>query len=270
MERNFRVTKPNPPRSARAPRARRLAAWAAGAAAIVALPSAGYAVGLLGDDATAPVTNRFAAFAAFTPASGDPRVAQIVAERSGSEARFVRFTPAGVTDQGSRSVTVAVRVDQELARAISVRSAIEAASEDRVAAIGPRIAPTRYNLGLARGYSSFARTAPVATPIADAGIPDLAAYAPSAGVADKPSRFAARVQLEDGVVGTEATRQLVRRQNQPIVDQSLDVAGSYRLTRNLDVTAGVRYSQERDRLAPLPDIEEQDSQAIYIGTQFRF
>ncbi len=263
MERNFRVSWPNASRSAPA---RRFAAWAAGAALVVALPSAGYAVGLLGNDANPSAANRFAAFAAFaafTPASGDPRVAQIVAVRSGSEERFVRFTPAGLTNEGSRSVTVAVRVDQEVARAISVRAAIAAAGDDRLAAAGPRIAPTRYNLGLARGYSSFARVAPVATPIADAGIPDLAAYAPSPGVAEEPSRFAARVQLEDGAAG-------VPRQNRPIVDQSLDVAGSYRLTRNLDVTAGVRYSQEHDRLVPLPDIEQQDSQAIYIGTQFRF
>jgi len=35
------------------------------------------------------------------------------------------------------------------------------------------------------------------------------------------------------------------------------------------VTAGVRYSQERDRLGPLTD-GTQDSQAVYLGTQFRF
>ena len=41
------------------------------------------------------------------------------------------------------------------------------------------------------------------------------------------------------------------------------------MTRNLDVTAGVRYSQDRDRIAPLTDAE-QDGQAVYVGTQFRF
>ena len=46
--------------------------------------------------------------------------------------------------------------------------------------------------------------------------------------------------------------------------------GSYRLTRNFDVTAGVRYTQERDRLAPVVDTAKQDSQAVYIGTQFHF
>ena len=50
---------------------------------------------------------------------------------------------------------------------------------------------------------------------------------------------------------------------------SLDVGGSYRLTRNLDVTAGVRYKAERDRLAQLSD-DRRDSQAVYVGTAFRF
>lgn len=254
--------------SAGAPRSRRLAAWLAGAALAVAVPSAGYAVSLLGEGASLISDS---GIAAFTPASGDPRVALIVAERSDGRARFMRFTPAGSADQGSRSVTVAVRVDQEVARAISVRSAIEAASDERTAATsGPRIAPTRYNLGLARGYQSFARPAPLSDQLSQADIPDLSAFEPSAGVRDRPSRFAARVQLEDNGPAAEAPQQLSRRSGQPSVDQTFDVAGSYRLTRNLDVTAGVRYSQERDRLAPLPDIEEQDSQAIYIGTQFRF
>lgn len=251
----------------RAPRAQRLVAFVASAAMVVAIPSSGYAVGLLGEGASMISSN---SFAAFTPAEGDPRVARMVAERSGGQTRFMRFTPAGTTDQGSRSLTVAVRVDQEAARAISVRSAIDGAGERRAAAdAGLRIAPTRYNLGLARGYQSFAKPAAPVTPLSDADMPDLAAFEPSAGVQDKPSRFAARVQLEEGGAAAPAAT-LVRRSGQPTIDQTFDVAGSYRLTRNLDVTAGVRYSQERDRLAPLPDIEEQDSQAIYIGTQFRF
>ena len=51
--------------------------------------------------------------------------------------------------------------------------------------------------------------------------------------------------------------------------QTVDLGGAYRITRNLDVTAGVRLSQERDRLSPITD-SVQDSQAVYVGTQFRF
>ena len=50
---------------------------------------------------------------------------------------------------------------------------------------------------------------------------------------------------------------------------SLGVGGSYRLTRNLDVTGGVRYKIQRDRLEPLAD-QRRDSQAVYVGTAFRF
>ena len=50
---------------------------------------------------------------------------------------------------------------------------------------------------------------------------------------------------------------------------SIDVGGSYSLTRNLDVTAGVRYKSERDRLPQITDTRR-DSQAVYVGTAFRF
>jgi hypothetical protein len=49
----------------------------------------------------------------------------------------------------------------------------------------------------------------------------------------------------------------------------LDVGGSYSLTKNIAVTAGLRLNNERDRMAPLTD-SRQDSQAVYVGTQFRF
>ena len=50
---------------------------------------------------------------------------------------------------------------------------------------------------------------------------------------------------------------------------SLGVGGSYRIGRNLDVTGGLRYKVQRDRLEPIAD-ERRDSQAVYIGTAFRF
>jgi hypothetical protein len=50
---------------------------------------------------------------------------------------------------------------------------------------------------------------------------------------------------------------------------SVDVGGSYALTRNLDVTAGMRYRTDRERLARLAD-DRRDSRAVYVGTAFRF
>ena len=79
------------------------------------------------------------------------------------------------------------------------------------------------------------------------------------------SRFAARLAVEEETKTGAVSRTIDSRS-----DQTVDLGGSYRLTRNLDVTAGVRYEQERDRLAPLADPAKQDSQAVYVGTQFRF
>jgi len=49
----------------------------------------------------------------------------------------------------------------------------------------------------------------------------------------------------------------------------VDVGGSYSLSRHLDLTGGVRYQVDRQHLSPIQD-ERRDSQAIYIGTAFKF
>ena len=236
------------------------ASVAAAALVLAGVPTASFAIDALGSER--PGLSGFA----FTPASVDPKLARFVAERATGSNRLMRFTPAGVAERGSRSVTVAVRVDEETAQAISVRSAI-ASARDQMSANSPvRIAPVRYNLGLSRGYQSFAQptTTDLSTKLSDAAIPDLASFKPSAGVKEEPSRFGARIALEQEEKSGSAPRT-----HDALGDQTLDVAGSYRLTRNLDVTAGVRYLQERDRLAPLAD-PALDSQAVYVGTQFRF
>ena len=247
-----------------------------GACALVAcIPSAGLALGAL-DSGSLP--NVRGAVAQFTPSSVDPRIAALVARAASGNAHLMRFTPAGLPDQAGRSVTVAVRVDEEAARAITVRSAIAAAKD--LAAGGTaselRLAPVPYNLGLARGYQSFAKAAAapasaasttLSHTLSDAAIPDLAAYKPSPGVREDVSRFTPRNTASEPRAAA-APRAIDPRDS--TAGQPLDVAGSYRLTRNFDVTAGVRYTQERDRLAPVVDTAKQDSQAVYIGTQFHF
>ena len=239
---------------------------AAGALVLASLPTAGLALGALDAGVSLPAAG---SFAALTPASVDPRLAEFVSARSGDNARLMRFTPAGVAERASRSVTVAIRVDDEAARAISVRSAISAAQEQATRVAAMRIAPTRYNLGLSRGYQNFAKTSErevaLSRSLSEAGIPDLAEFRPSPGAREDESRFAARIAVEEEAKSGASPRSIDSRS-----DQAVDVAGSYRLTRNLDVTAGVRYSQERDRLAPLAEPTQQDSQAVYVGTQFRF
>ena len=242
-----------------------------GAAALsfAALPSAGFALGSLTHGEEKPVSLAASgSFASFTPASIDPKMAKLVANYTNGKGRMMRFTPAGMDERPNRSVTVAVRVDEQTARAISVRSALASAKEQVAPERNLGITPTRYNLGISRGYQSFAQQqAPALNKnLSDASLPDLSSFklAPSKDNS-KPSRFGARITLqEEGKHGRSPNTA------DSISNQMLDVGGSYSLTRNLNVTAGVRYSQERDRIAPLTNSNEQDSQAVYVGTQFRF
>ena len=228
----------------------------AGAATLVAAPSAGLA--LAGMNGTSASTAH-SSFLPFTPASVDPRLAKLMAER-GDAAGLMPFTPAGSATRSGHSITVAVRIDGSAAQLVSVRSA-RAATQDQLSGSALRIASTRYNLGLSRGYQSFAQAPALSTSLSEAAIPDLTVFKPSEGVKSKPSRFNARLEVEEesGAV----------RSGSALNDQTFDLGGSYRVTRNLDVTAGVRYSQDRDRMAPLTN-GKQDSQAVYVGTQFRF
>lgn len=190
----------------------------------------------------------------FTPATSDSRLAdayaRIVARGGG---RQFRFTPTNGSISGSRSITFAVRTDAGL-RTLP----------ERPAATGVTIAPVAYNLGFARGLSRFTLSEdvgrkplePITTEIGRAG-----GFSLPAG----KQRLTTNVQVDTGR-GAGAAPATLASGDKPY---SLDVASSYRLTRNLDVMAGVRYKAQASRLAPLTD-EQQDSQAVYVGTIFKF
>lgn len=202
----------------------------------------------------------------------DPSLARAMANRPGNSPLF-RFTPAGLVMRPDRAVTVAVRVDAETAREITVRGFANRA----VSAPGPvnpglsplRIAPTAYNLGVARGFQGFAQ--PAQTLAATVGgvelrkidMPDLSSFK-SGDSAGGSSRLAPHIALDERERPGRAPRTL-----ESIGTQTVDLGGSYRLSRNIDVTAGVRYSRDRDRLQPVID-GKTDSQAVFVGTQFKF
>ncbi len=77
------------------------------------------------------------------------------------------------------------------------------------------------------------------------------------------SRFTTRLSIDEKRAPGRAPRTFAGEAGE------VDLSGAYRVTENLNVTAGVRYSQERERLRPLTD-GRQDSQAVYVGTQFSF
>lgn len=207
----------------------------------------------------------------FTPASVDPRMAARISINRLAYSPLFKFTPAASDGRANRAVTVAVRFDSETARAVSVRQALAAVSAAQPGIAAVRVAPSGFNLGVARGYESFApRLAQtiVAPEIKKFEMPDLATFAAGKGknraATGEAPRFAPRVALDETAKPGRAPRTLEGQG-----DYSVDVGGSYRVARNLAVTAGVRYSSERDRVAPLTDAT-QDSQAVYVGTRFRF
>lgn len=195
----------------------------------------------------------------FTPANGDPRLAAALA-RSGLATSGFRFTPATTSVRLNRSVTVAVRARTGAAPVLGARAELV----NPVPGTGATaLTPIAYNLGVAVGWRRFAVSGDMAKV-------DLGALggreAVDLGVSYNTRKFSTRV-----AIGTDrATPGTPRPLALGNTGYSLDVGGSYRLSRNLDLTAGVRYRvTERDRLSPLAD-NRRDSQAVYVGTAFKF
>jgi hypothetical protein len=126
------------------------------------------------------------------------------------------------------------------------------------------LTPTGYNLGVAVGWRRFAVSGDVAK--VKSVDPAIAGRESAVlGVSySLNSRLSTRV-----AVGAERTTgnpvPALRRGD----NVSVDLGSSYALSRHIALTGGVRYNIERDRLAPLQD-DRRDSQAVYVGTAFKF
>ncbi len=196
----------------------------------------------------------------FTPASADPRLAAIFARSNVRTSNF-KFTPANTNSKRpSRALTVAVRTQtaapkNSLDRPRPMRAV-------RSADAGPTVAPVAYNLGVAVGWKRFALTGEVAQ--AELGTLQGGRRVADVGVSYSRKKLTTRVQVE-------ASQPIGRTSANINEDQSVavDFGGSFRLTRKIDLTAGVRYKSERDRLKPEEDTRR-DSQAVYVGTAFKF
>jgi len=235
----------------------------AGAVCALALPSAvlAFSTGVSEKPIAEPEQSATA-----SPASRpkvDTSLAQAISLRMVAKGQVFQFTPASSETRPNRSITVAVRVDANSAKAISVRKPLDQ-NQSLSANSSLRIAPTAFNLGVSRGYQSFSQNGVVVPKMRRVEMPDLATFSLRSGGKDDPSRFSTRLSVDD----RDATGRAPRTYD-TAGQQTVDLGGSYRLTGNLNVTAGVRYSQDRDRLAPLTD-GKQDNQAVYLGTQFRF
>lgn len=191
-------------------------------------------------------------FGAFTPAAADPRAAASFA-RGGLDASGFRFTPSA--NKGSkRAVTVAVRARP----AIAGDATRLAANNSTIAAI----TPSAYNIGVSFGWRRFALTGDVAR--IDTGVlpggRESADLALSYGGRSWSTRLAVGTDRDVGAVVPAIGREQ---------GYSVDLAGSYALSHNLELTGGMRYRIQSDRTQPLADWRR-DSQAVYLGTAFHF
>ena len=223
---------------------------ALGLTALVAVGLAASPALSASDSATTRAAALSALVGRFTPATGEPALLARYANLSAEARRNFRFTPAMARSE-NRAVTLVRRVTP----ATITSNADSSIGRQQIA-----ITPVTYRLGSAVGYTSFATNID-RTSVDIAALP--AARRP-VDTTERPSRFGADMRLDSRSLPGATERSL-----DPDRAYSVDVTGSYRLSRNVDVTAGVRLQRENDRLAPLTD-ERQDSQAVYVGTQFRF
>ncbi len=252
------------------------AALMAGAVFVLALPSAVLAFSTRIDlPAAGLAANQD--LGGFAPGTVDPRLARVLAASpTGGKGPMFRFTPAGLATRPDRSVTVAVRVDPVTAGSIIVRGMINRTIQPGSGRPGPgmvpgvaslALAPAAYNLGVAHGYQGFAQnvqTFALAQDIRKIEMPDLSSFKSVAEPSGAPSRLAPHIALDEHDRPGRAPRTL-----ESVGTQTVDLGGSYRLSRNVDVTAGVRYERDRDRLDAQID-GKTDTQAVFVGTQFKF
>jgi hypothetical protein len=186
----------------------------------------------------------------FTPASADPKLAALIARNGIGNAAF-RFTPAD-TSGARRPATIALQINTPKAGIVTLRG-----SSADIAPPSVGVAPIAYNLTSTTAAKRL--TVPGDAPKMDLGTSFSGRRVEPGFNLSKPSKLKAvtdRPSTETALTGE--------------TPQMINVGGAYSLRRNIDVTAGVRYkSQDRDRLTPLPD-NRADSQAVYVGTTFKF
>jgi hypothetical protein len=187
----------------------------------------------------------------FTPASADPKLAALIARNGIGNAAF-RFTPADTTG-ARRPAAIALQINAPKAGIVTLRG-----SGGEIAPPSVGVAPIAYNLAATTAAKRL--NVPGDAPKVDLGTSPSGRRIEPGFNLSRPSKLKAVTDRPPTDAG------LVSR-----TPQMINVGGAYSLRRNIDVTAGVRYrAQDRDRLAPLVDDRRADSQAVYVGTTFKF
>jgi len=202
----------------------------------------------------APVALSFDPVSSFTPANADPKLAAALSGKSLPLTDF-KFTPAAAKNRPSQ-VRVAIR-----ARTIAPSGVAQASAATSTIS---QLTPTGYNLGVAVGWKRFA----VAGDVAKAKNADGAIGGREAAIVGVSYSLSNKLSTRVAV-GAERTSgnplPALRRSD----NVSLDAGASYSLSRRIALTGGVRYNIERERLSALQD-QRHDSQAVYVGTAFKF
>ena len=204
----------------------------------------------------AAVALSFDPVSSFTPANADPKLAAALAGKGLALSDF-KFTPAPAKGRPSQ-VRVAIR-----ARVLAPAQSQVAEAAMPTAAVNA-LTPTGYNLGLAVGWRRFA----VAGDVAKAKSADNAIGGRESAVLGVSYSLNNRLSTRVAVGAERSTGNPVpalRRGD----NVSLDAGASYDLSRRIALTGGVRYNIERDRASALQD-DRRDSQAVYVGTAFKF
>jgi len=220
--------------------------------ALLLVPGTASAAQLRKKHAPKPAANIASSIGSFTPAAADPRFGSSFG-RGGLAASGFRFTPS-LGPGASRRVTVAVR-----ARA----GTPPAGDHSQLAGTYNGFTPYAYNLGVAVGWKRFAVTSDYSK--VDLGVVPGSHEAADVALSFAGKRWSTRLALAaDRSIGD--TARLIGGNEQGV---AVDLGGSYSISNRFDVTGGVRYRVEKDRLVQLSD-DRRDSQAVYIGTAFKF
>jgi len=195
----------------------------------------------------------------FTPAAADPRTAALLARSGLSSATGFRFTPSA-TSENRRPLNIVVR-SRSTAQGARSRALDTPAVSAQAVAETTTLEPIVYNLGASIGWKRFAVGGEFSR-VESNLIPGRRELV-DLGVSYGGKRWSTRIALNaDRSVG-----------NDTAIDSedsySLDLGGSFVAARGVEVTGGLRYKTQRERLDLLSD-DRRDSQAVYIGTAFRF
>ncbi|HEX6218981.1 MAG TPA: porin [Sphingomicrobium sp.] len=204
----------------------------------------------------APVSLSFNPVSTFTPASADARLAAVLGKRS-SSLTDLQFTPAPAKGRPSQ-VRVAIR-----ARANTPLKGAAAQAAAGGAAAPVTLAPASYNLGVAVGWRRFAVSGNVSSTKGDPALGERESAALGVSYSlNKNLTAKASVGAERGDPRKSAA---IRGTD----NVSVDLGSTLALSKRVALTGGVRYRIDSDRLSTLND-HRRDSQAVYIGTAFKF